>query len=106
MACTNAEHGCVQPWEDSEHCRVRPSNVSEPCGWCRNVSATLRVTLDIHPNVAGIGTLHLLATLYSDLRSDVTRRASEGEREGSGGRVHNGGRQKGVLHVGLCRNVQ
>ena len=58
---------------------------------CRNVGTTSLLTLDLRPNVAGIGTLHLLATLYSDLRSDVMRRVSEGERRGSGGWVRKSG---------------
>ena len=57
------------------------------CGWCWNVGATLLLALDLHPNIAGIGMLHLLLTLNSDLRSDVMQRASEGEGRGSGGWV-------------------
>ena len=64
--------------------------LSDWCSWRWNVGIASRFALDIHPNVAGIGMLHLLATLYSDLRSDVMRRASEGKRKGSGGRVRNG----------------
>ena len=66
---------------------AQPSDTSGLRSWCRDVSATSLLALDLHPNVAGIGTLHLLLTLNSDLRSDVTRRASEGERRGSGGWV-------------------
>ena len=66
---------------------AQPSDASGLRSRCRNVSATLLLDLDLHPNVAGIGTLHLLLTLNSDLRSDVTRRASESEGRGRGGRV-------------------
>ena len=58
---------------------------------------TSQVALDICSNVAGIGVLHLLSTLNSDLRSDVMRRVSEGERRGSGGRVHKLGIGKNLL---------
>ena len=69
MVCTKAERSCVQPQEDSERDR---QTLSELRDRCRNVGTTSLLALDLHPNVAGIGTLHLLATLYSDLRSDVT----------------------------------
>ena len=45
--------------------------LSELRDQCRNVGATSLLDLDLHPNVAGIGTLHLLSTLNSDLRSDM-----------------------------------
>ena len=70
---------------------ARPSDASGLRSRCRNVSATLLLTLGLRPNVAGIGTLHLLSTLNSDLRSDVTRRVSESEGRGRGGRVRKSG---------------
>ena len=94
MARTNAERSCARLREDSECCGARPSDASELRDWCRNVSATSLLALDLLPNVAGIGTLHLLATLNSDLRSDVMQRVSKSERRGSGGWVCNGRRQK------------
>ena len=88
MARTNAECGCAQLQEDSErNCRT----LLDWCSRCRNIRIASRFALDLRPNVAGIGMLHLLATLYSDLRSDVMQRASEGEGKGSGGWVHMSG---------------
>ena len=66
---------------------ARPSDVSGLCSHCRNIGATSLLTLDLCSNVAGIGMLHLLATLNSDLRSDVMRRASKGKGRGTGGQV-------------------
>ena len=36
---------------------ARPSDASGLRSWCQNVSVTLLLALDLHPNVAGIGTL-------------------------------------------------
>ena len=58
MIHTNVECGCVRLWEDLEHCGVQPSDVSELCNQCRNVSMMLLLALDLHPNIARIGTLH------------------------------------------------
>ena len=86
LRCTRRPHGMYE--SGTRLCATvgrlgaQPSDASEPYGRHRNVSATSLLALDLHPNVAGIGTLHLLSTLNSDLQSDVMRRVSESERKG------------------------
>jgi hypothetical protein len=57
VARTNAERGCARPREDSERDRWTLSELRDQC-W--NVSATSLLALDLHPNIAGIGTLQRL----------------------------------------------
>ena len=84
---------------------ARPSDVSGLRSRCRSVGIVSQLALNLRPNVAGIGTLHLLATLYSDPRSDVMRRVSESERRGSGGWVRKLGIEKS-LSCGRYQDVQ
>ena len=60
MVCTKAERGCARPWEDSERDRQTLLELRERR---RNVGATSLLALDLHPNVAGIGTLQRLILL-------------------------------------------
>ena len=91
MVHTEAERGCAQPREDSEDCGVRLSDTLEACSQCQNIRIVSQFALNLGPNVARIGMLHLLLTLNSDLRSDAMQRASECKGRGRGGRVRNGG---------------
>ena len=54
MACTNAERDCGKTRNGAE-CDRR--TLLELRDQCRNVGATSLLDLDLHPNVAGIGTL-------------------------------------------------
>jgi hypothetical protein len=55
VVCTKAERGCARLREDSERNR---RTLLELHDQCRNVGVTSLLDLDLHPNVAGIGTLH------------------------------------------------
>ena len=58
VVCTEAECGCAQLWEDLEACGAQPCSVLELCDWCWNIGAMSLLALNLHPNVARIGTLH------------------------------------------------
>ena len=59
---------CGKTWNSAEHDH---RTLLDWRSRCRNVRIALRFALDLRPNIAGIGTLHLLLTLNSDLWSDV-----------------------------------